>query len=230
MSEDFDISADAEALAHRVAEWLIGVVAAHPAPVRVALSGGSTPRRMFTRLAAPECARRMDWAKLHVFWGDERCVPYDSTDSNYGEAKRLLLDHVPIIPAQIHPFDVTLPPVEAARAYDELLRRSAPDGPIFAVTFLGLGEDGHTASLLPGQPVLEEREALAAMVAEGRPEVRLTLTYPALARSEIVAFLVSGEAKRPIFRDLRAGLADVPAARLRPEGRRIWFADQSALG
>lgn len=230
MMAEFEISPDAPGLARRVAEWFIGVVAAHPAPVRVALSGGSTPKQMFSLLATPEFANRMDWAKLHLFWGDERLVPYASPDSNYGEAKRLLLDHVPIIPDQVHPFDVTRPPAEAAAAYDAMLRAMAPAGPIFAISFLGLGEDGHTASLLPGQKVLEERVALAAVVASGRPEVRLTLTYPALERSESVAFLVSGEAKQPIFRQIRAGLAEVPAARLRPEGKMIWFADQSALG
>ena len=225
-----EASDDAEALARHVAEWLIGQVDRHAGPVRIALSGGSTPRRMFALLASPAYAGRMDWAKLHLFWGDERCVPYDSPDSNYGEAKRLLLDHVGIPAGQVHPFDVRLPPEAAADAYAANLTRDAGAGMLFAITFLGLGEDGHTASLLPGQAVLDERHRLAAAVTEGRPETRLTLTFPALERSEIVAFLVSGAGKQVIFRDIRAGLADVPAARLRPLGETVWFVDQSALG
>ncbi len=225
-----DVSEDAAALARRAAEWLIETVARHAAPVRVALSGGSTPKQMFALLAQPAFARRMDWAKLHLFWGDERCVPYASPDSNYGEAKRLLLDHVPIPPAQVHPFAVDMSPDLAAAAYDALLREVAGDGMLFAVTFLGLGEDGHTASLLPGQPVLAVRDRLAASVSEGRPETRLTLTIPALERSETVAFLVSGAGKQAIFRDVRAGLAEVPATMLRPLGQTAWFVDQPALG
>jgi 6-phosphogluconolactonase len=228
--------ADADSVASHAADWLIARVAAAEAPVRVALSGGSTPKRLFSLLAQPERAARMKWERLALFWGDERCVHYDSPDSNYGEAKRLLLDHVPIDMGQVHPFPTNLAPEEAAARYAQTLQAAygatvlAPSKPLFEVNFLGLGEDGHTASLIPGQPVLDELRAWTAAVAGGRPEVRLTLTYPALESADTVVFLVCGASKAAIFAELQAGTADVPAARLRPQGETIWFVDQAALG
>jgi 6-phosphogluconolactonase len=98
------------------------------------------------------------------------------------------------------------------------------------VNFLGLGEDGHTASLIPGEAVLEERRRWVAAVAHGRPEVRITLTYPALESSRVVAFLVTGAAKAKILKAVRSGQADVPAARVKPNGKLLWFVDRAAAG
>jgi 6-phosphogluconolactonase len=232
MIGSFDVSEDAGALATRVADWLIARVAATMAPVRVALSGGSTPKKLFSLLAAPDRAARMDWTKLHLFWGDERFVPYDSSDSNYGEAKRLLLDKVPLPGTHVNPFPDGPDPESAAAIYEATLRAQPTTdiAPLFEVNFLGLGEDGHTASLLPGNPVLNERTRWAVAVREGRPEVRLTLTYPALERANTVAFLVSGAGKAAILRKVRAGIADLPATNLHPRGEVIWFVDRAALG
>ena len=202
---------NADDLAAWVAEWLIARVAGQTGAVRIALSGGSTPKRLFAALAAPDRAARMQWGRVHLFWGDERYVGYDSADSNYGEARRLLLDQVGIPPSQVHPFEVTMAPEVAAARYEQLLRAEYgadtldPARPLFDVNFLGLGEDGHTASLIPGQPVLEERTAWAAAVGQGRPEVRLTLTYPALESASVVAFLVAGAGKAEIVRAVRGG-------------------------
>jgi 6-phosphogluconolactonase len=232
----FDVQNSADDLAAHVADWLIARVAAADGPFRIALSGGSTPKRLFALLAQPGRAARMQWPKLHLFWGDERYVPYDSPDSNYGEARRILLDHVAIPRAQVHPFPVGATPDVAAANYAKLLQAEYgaavldPARPFFDLNFLGLGEDGHTASLIPGQPVLRERSLWAAAVGQGRPEVRLTLTYPVLESARTVAFLVAGSGKADILRTLRAGTADVPAARLKPQGETIWFVDRAAAG
>lgn len=231
-----DVQPTPDDVAEHVADWLIDRAVAAAGPCRIALSGGSTPKLLFKLLAQPGRAARMPWQKLHLFWGDERYVPYDSPDSNAGECQRLLLDQVPIPPAQVHTFPVGPSPDIAARQYEAKLQQEYgaaqldPARPLFDVNFLGLGEDGHTASLIPGQPVLQERSAWVAAVGQGRPEVRLTLTYPVLESAAVVAFLVTGAGKLPIMQQMRAGTADVPAAHLHPVGQTIWFLDAAAAG
>jgi 6-phosphogluconolactonase len=226
----------ADAVAAHVADWLIARVAAASGPFRIALSGGSTPKKLFSLLAAPDRAARMQWGKLHLFWGDERHVPPESPDNNYGEAKRILLDRVPLPPSQIHPIPTAGTPDADAAAYARLLQQEYcaptlnPAQPLFDINFLGLGEDGHPASLIPGQPILNERTAWVAAVGQGRPEVRITMTYPVLESARTVAFLVTGAGKADILRRLRENTADVPAAHLRPIGETIWFVDQAAQG
>jgi 6-phosphogluconolactonase len=105
-----------------------------------------------------------------------------------------------------------------------------PARPLFDITLLGMGPDGHTASLLPGEPVLEERKRWVAAVSHGRPEVRITMTYPAIDSSRQVAFLVAGKEKAAMFKAIRAGASDVPAARVRPVGELVWFVDRAAAG
>ena len=128
------------------------------------------------------------------------------------------------------------PPEEAASRYQRTLQAAYgaavldPARPLFDITLLGLGTDGHTASLLPGAPVLQERERWVAAVSHGRPEVRLTVTYPVIESSRQVAFLVTGKEKAAIFRDIRAGGSQVPAARVRPVGDLVWFVDRATAG
>ena len=125
---------------------------------------------------------------------------------------------------------------EAAARYETILKglyganTLEPGRPLLDLTFLGLGEDGHTASLLPGEPVLQVRDRWVAPVPKGRTEERVTLTYPALDASRVVAFLVSGESKREILDKILSGETDFPAAHIRPEGQVIWFADRAAAG
>jgi 6-phosphogluconolactonase len=236
MSEQLVVQPDAAALARHVADWLVARTAATAAPMRIALSGGSTPKALFQVLAGPDYAKRLPWERLHFYWGDERFVPPDSPDSNYGMTRAALLDHVPVPAGNIHPIPWDGTPADAARRYEQTLQAAygattlRPGRFLFDINFLGIGEDGHTASLIPGQPVLKERSRWVAEVAEGRPEVRISLTYPALESSAVMAFLVAGAGKANILHRIRAEHADVPAAHLKPQGDLIWFTDQAAAG
>ncbi len=226
--------ADPEALARHVAEWLTGLACASTGRFAVALSGGSTPKRLFEILAEPAFRDRFPWDRTHLFWGDERFVPPDHPDSNQRMTRLALLDHVPISEAQINPMPTTGRLEDAAAAYQATLsayyHREALDTeqPLFDVNLLGLGENGHTASLFPGSAALDETLAWVSPVTEGVPQPRLTLTYPALACSRVVAFLVAGSAKAPVVRRVLDGDRSQPAARVEAAGELIWFLDEAA--
>jgi len=226
--------ADPEALARHVAEWLTGLALASEGRFAVALSGGTTPKRLFAILAEPAFAGRFPWARTHLFWGDERFVPPDSPDSNFGAARQILLDHVPVPAGNVHPMPTTGTLAEAASAYQATLQayyqREALDmeRPLFDVNLLGLGENGHTASLFPGTPALEEQLAWVVPVTEGVPQPRLTLTYPALACSAVVAFLAAGAGKSAVVERVLAGDRTMPAARVHSAGELVWFLDAAA--
>jgi 6-phosphogluconolactonase len=236
MSGKLVVCADPQDLAKRVADWLIERIAEHPRKVRIALSGGSTPKVLFELLATDEYSKRVPWQRVHLFWGDERFVPPDDPDCNYGMTRATLLSKVPVPDTNVHPIPSDGTPDDAAARYERLLQDEYgattldPARPLFDVNFLGLGEDGHTASLIPGQPVLEERRRWVAPVPHGREHVRITLTYPALESSRVVAFLVAGPAKAKILKTVRSGASDLPAARLKPNGELIWFVDRAAAG
>ena len=203
---------------------------------RVSLSGGSTPKTLYQLLASDEFRNQFPWQRVSWYFGDERFVPYDSPDSNYRMVREAMFAKAPVPPDNIHSIPVDGSPDDAARRYERTLQQAYgttsldPTRPLFDVTLLGLGPDGHTASLLPGEPVLEERKRWVAAVSHGRPEVRITLTYPVIESSRRVAFLVAGREKAAIFRDIRAGGSEVPAARVRPVGELFWFVDRAAAG
>lgn len=200
----------------------------------VALSGGSTPKSLYSLLAGDEFRGRIPWAQTHFFWGDERCVPPDDPQSNYRMTREALLSRVPVPAANIHRMRGEDPdPQQAARRYEDELRAFfGQEPPRFDLVLLGLGEEGHTASLFPGSPALEERERLvAAPYVEKLRAYRLTLTLPALNAAERVGFLVSGEKKRAILAQVLYGIATppVPAQRVRPrQGTLLWFIDAQA--
>ncbi len=225
---------DPDALARHAAGWLTDLALATPGKFAVALSGGSTPKRLFEILAEPDFASRFPWHRTHIFWGDERFVPPDSADSNMRMARLALLDHVPIPAGQIHPMPVTGDPAAAARAYQATLQayygRETLDmaAPLFDVVLLGLGENGHTASLFPGTDALEETLAWVVPVTQGVPQTRLTLTYPAIACSRYVAFLVAGASKAGVLGRVLAGDRAETAARVTSVGEIIWFVDDAA--
>lgn len=232
----FGVLADPAALAERAAEWMTAMAtAAPPGPVRIALSGGSTPKALYAALASPAFRDRFPWARVAWFWGDERFVPHDDPDSNYRMAREAMLAKAPAA-LSIHPIPTNGTPEEAARRYALTLEAAYgapildPARPLFDIVLLGLGEDGHTASLLPGDPALAERRRWTAAVLHGRPEPRITLTYPALESSRHVAFLVAGAAKADVLRQIRAGQSDAPAARVSSQGEIVWFVDRAAAG
>jgi 6-phosphogluconolactonase len=229
---DAMVEDDAAAVARRAAGWLIERIAAGSGPFRLVLSGGSTPRLLYSLLAAEPYRARMPWDRLQLFWGDERFVPWDNPDSNYHMANETWLAHVEAPAASIHPIPTDTTPEDCAQRYEKTLRDIADRrGPaFFDVVLLGLGPDGHTASLLPGQPVLDERAHWVAPVLKGRDEPRITLTYPALESSRAVAFIVTGAEKRDAVARTREGDVHLPAARLKPKGETVWFLDRAAAG
>jgi 6-phosphogluconolactonase len=229
-----EILADPEALARRVAEWLLAISMAHGSVFTLALSGGGTPRRLYDLLAEPPYREGFPWHRTHLFWGDERFVPRDDDSSNYRMVRDAMLSRAPIPAANIHPVQTeALTPDAAASDYERELKsfygaaRLDRARPLFDVILLGLGPDGHTASLFPGTAVLDERERWVAAVVGPKP-IRITLTYPVLESSRHVAFLVAGKEKREIFSRFRRGEHTLPAARVRPSGTLHLFADAAA--
>jgi 6-phosphogluconolactonase len=225
----------AETLAQGVAEWLCALAKANDGDFAVCLSGGSTPRRLYERLATPGIALRFPWSRSHWFWGDERFVPHDHPDSNYRMAYAALLSRVPIPNHNIHAIPTGgLSPAQAAAAYETTLKRFhgadnlSLERPLFDVTLLGIGEDGHTASLFPGQPALQENRRWAVAVIGAKSEPRITLTYPALDSSRDVAFLATGDGKKGVVAGAKSGNCEIPAAMVRPLGRLHWFTDRAA--
>ncbi len=231
-----DVAADADDLARRAAAFLAARIAAAPERLALNLSGGSTPRQVYELLGAEPYRSRIDWRKVELFWGDERFVPFDHKDSNFRMTSDALLRHVPLAPEQAHriPTDAGSPR-KAAELYEAALqefygaRALDPARPLFDVTLLGLGADGHTASLFPSTPALEERRTWATAVIGATPEPRITLTYPALESSADIVFLVSGAAKREILARVRANDRALPASRIATRGAIRIFADRAAL-
>src|SRR5580704_1342051 len=225
----------AEALAQNVGEWLCALAQTSDHNFSVCLSGGSTPRRLYERLAMPAIASHFPWFRVHWFWGDERFVPHDHPDSNYRMVRDALLSRVPIPSDNIHAIPTEgLSPEQAAATYEATLKGFygtdvlAPNRPLFDITLLGIGENGHTASLFPGQPALQEKRRWAVAVLGAGAQPRITLTYPALDSSRDVAFLATGAGKPDVVARARAGDRSIPAALVCPIGRLHWFADRAA--
>ncbi len=201
----------------------------------VAVSGGSTPRLMHRLLAEEPYCSETPWDRTSLFWVDERCVPVTDEGSNYGAAKLDLLEKVPLPVAQIHPMPVEAPPDEGAVEYQRVLQNFFQSGegqfPAFDLIFLGIGADGHTASLFPGQSSIEEKKRLVIAVKGGIPNVsRLTMTYPTLNQARQLVILVSGTGKaavlKTLFEDKQARL---PAGRINPtNGTLTWLVDRDA--
>jgi 6-phosphogluconolactonase len=231
-----EILATPEALARHVADWVLATAAGTQGRFAVALSGGSTPRPLYELLSAPPYREAFPWARTHWFWGDERFVPHDDPESNYRMVREAMLARAPVPAANVHPVPTEgLTPQEAALSYEKELHSFyggptlSPDRPLFDITFLGLGPDGHIASLFPHTAILGERTRWVGAVIGARPEPRITLTYPALESSREIAFLVTGEAKRPTLEGLLEGNLDLPAARLHPvHGSVRLFVDRAA--
>jgi 6-phosphogluconolactonase len=204
----------------------------------VALSGGNTPRMLFQILASEEYRGQVDWAKVHVFWSDERAVPPDDPESNYGMARRELLLRVPIPMANVHRMEAEKPSIgRAAHEYEEVLRNHLElddrGFPRFHLIFLGMGADGHTASLFPGTRVTRQtsRWVSTPMVAKFGTR-RMTLTLPVLDSALRVVFLVVGSEKAEILRAVLQDKADPPyptqLVQPRDNGLKLFLVDQAA--
>ncbi len=232
-SPDLVAEAAADVFVARARQAVESGVALH-----VALSGGSTPLRLFKLLAAVPYRDAVPWDRVHFFWGDERTVPPDHPDSNFGAANEALLSKLELPEANVHRIHGEhRDPQEAAADYEAELRRhfGLADGefPRFDLVFLGMGADGHTASLFPGTEVLEERRRLAvAQWLETMSAQRITLTCPVFNNAACILLLVTGGEKAETLREVLEGATDpprYPVQLIRPEGGELnWYIDESA--
>lgn len=220
-----------QAAAQTIAAWL-RAACAQKGWCSLVLAGGRTPVGTYRLLAATAA---IDWGQVHVFWGDERCVPAGDPESNFNMACQCLLEHVPVLPGNVHPVETVQGSFDAARAYERSVRmffRERGAGqplPSFDVVLLGIGADGHTASLFPGDPVLEETKHLAAPVsapAGTRVRERVTLTLPVLCAARQLCFLAGGPEKLSLVEAVAGAapaVAHLPAARVSAEREVCWF-------
>jgi 6-phosphogluconolactonase len=235
VSGEWHVVDGAAALADDVAEWLCTLALAGGDKFSVCLSGGSTPRPLYERLAGKAIAPRFPWQRVHWFWGDERFVRYDDPASNFRMARESLFSRVPVPDELIHAIPTQgVSPPQAADEYQTTLQnfygatRLDAGRPLFDVTLLGIGENGHTASLFPGDPALDETHRWVFAVTGAAMPPRITLTYPALDSSRNIAFLVTGDGKKSVLRRISDGDRSLPATRINPVGRLIWFVDHAA--
>jgi 6-phosphogluconolactonase len=235
MKMERQVFADIEALSRAALDEVFRIadkaVAKH-GRCSISLSGGHTPERMFGLWSLDKYRTKFPWQHAHFFWGDDRYVPYSDPLSNYGVAKKLLFDRVS---SNVHPMPTSPPdPKEAAAEYaGELRKFFGTEPPEFDVQLLGLGGEGHTASLFPDNPALDEQQAwVLAVTVPARPPQRLTMTYPVINQARHTYFLVAGESKRDIIKAIAnepdSGLSRYPAARVRPAGDLVWFLDKAA--
>lgn len=201
----------------------------------VAISGGATPRRMHKMLAGEPYILNIAWGKTHIFWVDERCVPSDSRKSNYGMAKKDLIDIVPIPETHVHFMACESSPQVSAKKYQAILSDFFSAGsariPRFDLINLGMGADGHIASLFPGQKPLYEKEKLVVAVKGGNPNVdRISMTVPLLNQARHIVFLITGEDKaKTVQTVLEDRQIRLPAQKIRPlNGQLTWLLDRGA--
>ena len=222
-----DLTALAEAAATDLADRIACVIDTRGL-CRVALAGGTTPRPVYERIARSDLAARIDWTRVDLFFGDERCVPPDDEASNYRMVEQALVARLGAKP-RVHRIAGEEPPADAARAY----AAEMGDAPLDVVV-LGMGGDGHTASLFPGRPEAQERSARVVPARAPTPPVeRVSLTLRAINEAGAVRFWVSGEDKAArvaeVFREIESGAPALPAAQVWPEsGELIWFLDDAA--
>lgn len=240
-----DLATLSDAAADHIAAWIKQHVATY-GRFALALCGGATPRELYDRLAVERRAEKIPWDKVHVFFGDERAVPPDHAESNYRMAREVLLSRVPIPEDNVHRMKGEAADLDqAAREYEQALRAyfeagavppPAPNWPRLDLILLGVGSDGHTASLFPGHPTLEESTRWVVATpppATATPLRRLTLTLPAINHAAQIILLVSGASKAAIMREILGGQADgkYPAGRVHvhpPLGSTIWMLDAEA--
>ncbi len=228
--------ADKDALATAAAELFVEsareAIAAH-GRFSVGLSGGSTPKALHNLLASAPYREQVDWANVHVYFGDERTVAPDHADSNYGMARDALLEYVPIPESQIHRMRGEIEPAEASKEYGRMLKATFGDGPGYDLLFLGMGDDGHTLSLFPGTEALhEDHHRVRANFVPKLDTWRITITAPFANSARKVAFLVAGQHKATVLNRVLSGPRDVetlPSQLIAPaSGDLLWLVDFAA--
>ena len=202
-------------------------------PFTVALSGGSTPKALFSLLAAPPYIDQVPWDIVNLFWGDERCVPPDHKDSNYRMTKKAMLSKVPLNESQIFRIEGELDPQVAADKYANVLKSFFGELPRFDLVFLGMGDDGHTASLFPGTTALHDNEhTVVANWVEKFKTYRVTLTARVINNAAMVSFLIVGDSKTKVLKEVLEGPADtdrLPSQLIKPtNGKLLWLVDATA--
>jgi len=235
---EMHIAKDNNALSLELAAWMVDYIAATLKKrdrFTLVLSGGSTPQKLNTLLAASPYKEKIDWQKLHIFWGDERFVPFEDSRNNAKMAFDTLLNHVPVPASQIHIMRTNLAPELSAAAYEKTLKQYFPadaDSSSFDLVLLGMGDDGHTLSLFPGTHAMHiEDKLVTSLFLEQQDMYRITLTAPIVNRAACVAFLVSGGGKAPALKEVIEGdyQPDLyPAQVIQPNGELHWFLDEAA--
>ena len=239
MSSTINIYPDEEALIRHATDEIAGLINQTLAERDICtfvLSGGSTPKALYTKLSSAPYHHTIPWHKVHFFWGDERCVPPDHQDSNYRMAKESLLDHIELPPENIHRMPGEKSPDLAANEYEQVVRKYVPGGsgmPRFDITLLGIGDDGHTASLFPDTPVVKEQKKLVTSVyVPALASWRITLTFPVINNSKSVLFLVKGASKAKIIGQVlneNSPENRYPVQKINPtDGKTVWFIDKEA--
>lgn len=236
VTEQLHVFPTAELLAQGLADAFVAssrdAIAARES-FKVALAGGNTPRGAYELLASDRYRSHVAWQNVHVYFGDERCVPPDDPASNYHMARETLLDAVPIPPSQVYRMHGEMPPRQAGLEYARLLRDTLGDSPQLDLVMLGLGADAHTASLFPGSDPLTDDDALCrAVYSESARMWRITLTPKVLNLAREVLFGVSGAEKASALKAVREGAYDpahYPAQIVKPHsGRLLWYVDTAA--
>ncbi|MEO6914956.1 MAG: 6-phosphogluconolactonase [Chitinophagaceae bacterium] len=231
------ISNDADELAGNVADWIIELIAKTLETndrFTIALSGGSTPKKLHLLLASPGYRENVQWEKLHFFWGDERAVPFSDDRNNAKMAFETLLDKVPVNRDNIYIMRTDIPPEESAAEYNRLLHEYFDGHPFsFDLVLLGMGDDGHTLSLFPGTGIVHETSVMAkAFYLDAQQMFRISLTAPIVNESTHIAFLVAGTSKAHALKEVLKGEFNpdkYPSQMIRPvNGELHWFLDKAA--
>ena len=227
---------DSETLSNATATFVAGHIAAtlkKQSRYTIALSGGSTPVRLHQLLAQQPIKDQIDWSKLHVFWGDERAVPFEDDRNNAKMAYDTLLDFVPVPAEQIHVMRTDIDPKASAAEYEKILHQYFDNTPTsFDLVLLGMGDDGHTLSLFPGMPVIHEEKLWAtAFWLQAQDMFRITLTRTIVNKSACVVFLTAGAKKSHALKEVLKGASNpdlYPSQVIKPVGELHWFVDEAA--
>jgi len=231
---EYQVYPDPETLARAAAEYFVALAKSAVAErgiFSIALAGGNTPKSLYALLAIPQYAEQIPWDRMHIFWGDERCVPPEHPDSNFGLAQTLLFNQVPLPVENIHRIKGEISPEQAASKYEAELREFFGTSPSFDLVLLGVGKEGHTASLFPeGSALNEKHRWVLAQFFPKIPAWRITLTPVAFNAAANVVFLVSGENKAGVVRQIfLEGGGLLPVRLIKPHsGRLVWLLDAAA--